>query len=140
MTPVLYAILAAFSFGIWTVFHKLASPHINQIFGAIVVSFSAVIAGSIILLTQMHQVRLVTNSKGVYFLILAGITAFAIDFFALQAYSKGLSITVGGPIIIGGSIAVAACVGFLLGDTITTQKVAGLALLIAGAAILSASV
>ena len=41
--------------------------------------------------------------------------AFGIDFFALQAYSKGLPLTVGGPIIIGGSIAVAVSIGFVLG-------------------------
>jgi len=137
MNAVMYAVFAAISFGFWTVFHKLAAPHINQIFGAIIVSFSAVIAGAIVLLPRLKETQLVTNSKGVYFLIFAGLTAFAIDYFALQAYSKGLPITIGGPIIIGGSIAVAACIGFFLGDAMTLPKFIGLGFLLIGAIILS---
>lgn len=140
MSPIIFAIFAAFSFGLWTVFHKLASPHINQIFGAILVSFTAVIAGLLVLALKSKDVQLVSNSKGVYFLILAGVAAFVIDFFALSAYSKGLPITIGGPIIIGGSIAVAIVIGFFLGDSITLSKLFGLALLIGGAIVLSMSV
>ena len=93
-------------------FHKLAAPHINQVFGAIIVSFTAVVFGTVILLPQLKNVQLITNPKGLFFLIFGGIAAFFIDFFALQAYSRGLQITVGGPIIIGGSIAVAAIIDF----------------------------
>ena len=138
MNSIIFAILAAATFGAWTVFHKLASPHINQIFGAILVSFTAVIAGTIWLLPQLKGIQLVSSSRGVVFLILAGVCAFFIDFFALQAYSKGLLITVGGPIIIGGSIAVAAVIGFFLGDPVTLPKLIGLALLLSGAVVLAA--
>lgn len=139
MSAVAFAVLVAGAFGLWTVFHKLASPHINQVFGAIVVSFTAVVAGLIVLLPRLKTTSLVQDQKGVYFLVLAGIMAFGIDYFALQGYSKGLTVTVGGPIIIGGSIAVAALIGFLLGDSITISKIVGLVLLIAGATILSIS-
>lgn len=139
MTAMMYAVLAAVSFGLWTVFHKLASPHINQLFGAIVISFTAVIAGILILIPQVKNVQLVTNSKGIYFVIFAGLMAFSLDYFVLQAYSKGLPITIGGPIIIGGSIAVAACIGFLLGDSITIPKITGLVFILIGAIILSMS-
>jgi len=137
MPPVIFAILAAITFGLWTVFHQAASAHINQIFGAILVSFTAVIAGTLVLLPQLKNVQLVTDQRGVYFLILAGVAAFALDFFALQAYSKGLPITVGGPIIIGGSIAIAVVVGFLLGEPVTLTKLIALALVISGATILA---
>ena len=137
MNPIFFAIMAAIVFGAWTVFHKLASPHINQIFGAILVSLVAVLAGSIWLLPQLKNIELVTNPKGIVFLILAGISAFFIDFFALQAYSKGLSISVGGPIIIGGSIAIAVTIGIFLGDSFSLLKLLGLALLLTGAILLT---
>lgn len=137
MGGITFAILAACAFGLWTVFHQLASPHINQVFGAIVVSLTAVLVGMLFLVPKLNGAPLVTDQKGVYFLILAGVTAFAIDFFALHAYSQGLPITIGGPIIIGGSIAVAAAVGFFLGDALTPLKILGLGLLVAGAVILS---
>jgi bacterial/archaeal transporter family protein len=140
MSPVLFAVAAAVAFGFWTVFHKLASSYIDQVFGAIVVSFVAVLAGAIVLLPRLKETHLVSNPKGIYFLILAGLCAFAIDYFVLKAYSGGLPITVGGPIVIGGSIAVAVFIGFFLGDSITFVKILGLVLLIAGASILSTSV
>lgn len=137
MTPVMFAVFAAVVFGFWTVFHKLGAPYVSQIFGAVIVSFVAVIAGLIVLLPRLKETQLVTDSKGVYFLIGAGICAFLIDFFALSAYAKGLSLNIGGPVIIGGSIAVAGIIGFLLGDPITLPKLTGITLVIVGAIVLS---
>ena len=126
MSPIIFAILAALSFGLWTVFHKLASPYINQVLGAILVSFVAVIIGSLWFIPQAKHVQLFTNPKGVIFLICAGVLAFFIDFFTLQAYSKGLTVTIGGPIIIGGSVAIATVIGFFMGDAVTVMKIFGL--------------
>lgn len=137
MNPVIFAILAAASFGLWTVFHKLASPYINQIFGAILVSLTAVIFGGIIFLFNMKGIQLFTDVKGIIFIILAGIAAFFIDFLALQAYSKGLPLTIGGPIVIGGSMAVAATIGFLLGEPLTALKILGIMLIILGGIVLA---
>lgn len=137
MSSIIFAILAAAAFAFLTIFHRLASPYINQVLGAIIVSITAVIFGLIVLFTQLKKIQFSINPKGVFFIILAGISAFFIDFLSLQAYSKGLSLTIGGPIIIGGSVAIAIIVGFLLGDTITALKVFGLVLLIVGAIILS---
>lgn len=137
MNPVIFAILAATSFGLWTVFHKLASPYINQIFGAILVSLTAVIFGGIIFLFNMKGIQLFSDIRGIIFVVLAGIAAFFIDFLALQAYSKGLSLTVGGPIIIGGSMAVAALTGFFLGEPLTALKILGIALIVIGGIVLA---
>lgn len=137
MNPITFAALGALSFGLWTVFHKLASPYINQVFGAIVVSAAAVVAGLIVLLPRLKQTELFTDYRGIVFLILAGVLAFFIDFFALKAYSGGLPVTIGGPIIIGGSIAVASVIGVILGDAITPLKLLALLLLLIGASILA---
>ena len=138
MAPIIFAVLAAFSFGLWTVFHKLAAPHINQVLGAIIVSFVAVLFGLLSTILQPNQFRFEANQKGLLFVALAGVCAFLIDFFALKTYANGLPVTVGGPIIIGGSIAVAVVIGFFMGDSVTAMKIFGLLLLVAGAAILSA--
>jgi bacterial/archaeal transporter family protein len=140
MSAIFFAIFAAIAFGVWTVFHKFASPYIDQVFGAVIISLTAVVAGALVLIPKLKSTELVSDPKGIYFLIGAGIMAFLIDYFALTAYSKGLPINVGGPIIIGGSIAVAAVIGFMLGDPITIPKIAGLALLLTGAVVLSVTV
>lgn len=137
MNPITFAVLGALSFGLWTVFHKLASPYINQVFGAIVVSATAVAAGLVVLLPRLKQTELFTDYRGIVFLIFTGILAFFIDFFVLKAYSGGLPVTIGGPIIIGGSIAVASVIGVLLGDAITPLKLLALLLLFIGASLLA---
>ncbi len=136
MHPIVYAIIAASAFGLWTVFHKIASPHIDRLLGAILVSLAAVVLGGILILFRTKNAPLVTNPKGVIFLVLAGVAALAIDYFALQAYSRGLPVSLGGPIIIGGSILMATVAGLFMGDALSALKVLGILLIIAGAAIL----
>lgn len=137
MNAIYLAMLAAVSFGLWTVFHKIASPYINQIFGAIIVSAVAVIVGLIVLLPRFKHIQLFSDWRGILFVILAGVTAFFIDFLALSAYNKGLPVSVGGPIIIGGSMALATVIGFFMGESITFVKIVALILIIGGSAILA---
>ena len=138
MNPgITFAIIAAVAFGAWTVFHQQASDKINYLFGAIIVSLTAVIVGLIFLLPNIKTTNLFSNPKGILFMILAGVCALAIDYFALKAYGSGLAISVAGPIIIGGSIAVAVLIGFFLGESITLIKMSGLLFVIIGSIILS---
>jgi transporter family protein len=137
MSGIYLAILAAVSFGLWTVFHKIAAPHINQIVGAIVVSAVAVIVGLIVLVPKIKSVHLFEDWRGIVFVALAGIAAFFIDYLALSAYGKGLPVSVGGPIIIGGSIALASVIGFFMGESVSLLKIVALILIIAGSGLLA---
>ena len=136
---IIFAILGAFVEGLWAVFHQQASHHINSLFGAIIISFTAVVLGLFLLLLNMKSVTLVSDSRGILFSILAGLMALGIDYFALRAYSSGLEVSIVGPIIIGGGIAVAAALGFFLGDSISVTKLLALALAIMGSALLVVS-
>jgi transporter family protein len=134
---IIFAIAAAAFFGLWTVFHQLAAAHVDKIFGAILVSLTAVILGIPFLLFGTGSAKLHADPKGIVFLVLAGFCAFGIDYFVLKAYTTGLPVTIGGPVVIGGSIAVATVVGFALGDSISLQKILGIGLIVAGAVILA---
>ncbi|MCK5039513.1 MAG: EamA family transporter [Candidatus Aenigmarchaeota archaeon] len=134
---VFFAIIAAIAFGVWTVFHQQAANDIDYLFGAIIVSLTAVITGLFFLLPKIKSTVLYTHPKGIFFCVIAGFCALAIDYFALKAYGSGLSISIAGPIIIGGSIAVATLIGFFLGEAITSIKILGLLLVIAGSVVLS---
>jgi len=134
---IFFAIVAAVSFGVWTVFHQQAARHVHYLFGAIIVSLTAVILGAVLLLPKIKSITLYTSPKGIFFSVLAGICALAIDYFVLKSYASGIAVSVGGPIIIGGSIAVAAILGLILGESITVMKTLGLLLVIAGASILA---
>ncbi len=130
-------ILAAFSLGLIQVLQKIASTKINPIIGAIIVSLIAVIVGIILAMSQIKLNTVQITYWGVFFVALAGIFAFGADYFTLKSYSSGLEISIIGPIIIGGSIAIATIVGFILGDKITLLKILGIAMVIGGASILS---
>jgi uncharacterized membrane protein len=134
---ILFAILAATAFGFWTVFHAQAANHINQLFGAVLISFTAVLIGTVLLLTQYKTVNGLWEPRGIAFAVCAGIMALGIDYFVLRAYSSDVPISIVGPIVIGGSIAIATIVGFFLGESITSPKVIGVLLVILGASLLS---
>ena len=139
MNPgIIFAIIAAIAFGAWTVLHQQAADKINYLFGAIIVSLTAVIVGLIFLLPKIKTTTLFSSPKGILFVVMAGICAFAIDYFALKAYGSGLAISIAGPVIIGGSMAIAVLIGFFLGESITLMKVLGLLFVIIGSGILAA--
>jgi transporter family protein len=137
MNPIYFAIMAAASWGLWTVFHKSASTYINAIVGAIIVSTVAVITGFIMLAPKYKHITLFTSWKGILFVVLAGVMAFFLDYFTLSAFNKGLPVSIGGPIIIGGSVVIATVIGFFLGESFTLLKIVALVMLMGGAAILS---
>lgn len=138
MNSIIFAVLAAISLGLWTVFSNRASGQMNQALGAVVISAVAVLFGLGLFMFQKKSGTLIPGKTGLLFILLAGIAACLIDYFTLKTYNSGVSITVGGPIIIGGSVAVAALIGFVLGETFTWMKLLGIALVIAGSAILAA--
>ena len=123
---IIFAIIAAIAFGLWTVLHQQAADKIHYLFGAILISFTAVIVGLLFLLPKIKTTTLFSNPKGIIFAIGAGVCALAIDYFVLKAYGSGLAVSIAGPIIIGGSIAFAVTIGFFLGESITVIKIIGL--------------
>lgn len=134
---IIFAIIAAVVFGLWTVFHDQATKYVDPLLGAVIVSLTAVIFGVILLLPKFKVLNFNIESKGLIFIILAGICALALDFFALKAYGSGLPVSVGGPIIIGGSIIIASLIGFFLGESFTPLKVLGILFVVTGVYILS---
>ncbi len=134
---ILFAIIAALAFGAWTVFHQQAASKIDYLFGAIIISFAAVVLGLLLLLPRIRLAAPFSSSRGVLFSVFAGVCALAIDYFALRAYGSGLAVSVAGPIIIGGSIAFAAIIGLFMGESMTLIKALGLIFVIAGASILA---
>lgn len=136
-TWVVFALIAASAFGVWTLFHQLASDKINYLFGAILISFTAVIIGLIFLLPNIKTIKLRSNPKWIFFAIIAWVCALAIDYFALKAYSSGADVSIIWPIIMWWSIAIAAFIWFFMWESITSRKILGLVLIIIGSSVLA---
>jgi drug/metabolite transporter (DMT)-like permease len=136
MSAVFYAVIAAIAAGFYSYFQRLASPNVNQLFGALVVSAAALTIAALFL--QLGKIRLFTNPVGMWFLLGAGAAAFSIDYFTLHAYSRGLPISVGAPIGIAGGVATAVVIGLLLGEQLSFAKLAGIVLVVIGGIVLVA--
>ncbi len=136
MSAVFYAVIAAIAAGFYSYFQRMASPSVNQLFGALLVSATALAIAALLIFLQLQRTQLVTNPVGIWFLLCAGAAAFSIDYFTLQAYSKGLPISVGAPIGIAGGIATAVVIGLLLGEQLSLAKLAGIVLVVLGGIVL----
>jgi uncharacterized membrane protein len=136
MSAVFYAVIAAIAAGLYSYFQRVASPNVNQLFGALIISAAALAIAALLLAFQLGKMRLLTNPTGLWFLLGAGAAAFSVDYFTLQAYSKGLPISVGAPIGIAGGVATVVVIGLLVGEQLSLAKLAGLVLVIVGGIVL----
>jgi multidrug transporter EmrE-like cation transporter len=64
--------------------------------------------------------------------------AFCVDYFFLQAYARGLPLSIGVPIIVCVSMGFSGIVGLWLGEHFNAAKLIGLALIGSGAVVLAA--
>lgn len=133
------AIMTAVFFGAYNVFIKLASGHINQIVGAVILQVVAALLGGLILLIlkTTHQ-PLEISPKGIQMAILAGVFVGLAEIASFYVFSKGVSASVGIPIIIGGSILVGAILGLVfLKESLNLTQVFAIGLIVAGVLLLS---
>jgi transporter family protein len=138
MDAVAFAIIAALAGGSYSILQRIAAPSFNQAFGALLISLTAALVSAIVLLCIRDNRPLYTDAAMLPWIGLIGIAAFSIDYFSLQAYSRGLSVSVGSPIFIGVSIVTASLAGFALGEAVTLMKLLGIGLIVAGAVIVTA--
>jgi transporter family protein len=136
-TGLLYAILGAISSALWTTFHNQAASKINPLVGAGIVSVVATVIAFGFAYARYQPGMFSINKTGLFFIVLVGIAAFACDYFALKTFATDLPLSVGGPILLGGSIALVTLIGFLLGETVTWQIALGIVLVTSGSVLLS---
>jgi transporter family protein len=137
MNAIAYAVIAALAAGLYGFFQRMAAPYINQAFGALLISVVAGAIAALVLFATRDARPLVAHSQALGWLALIGVAAFVIDYFSLLAYARGLPVSVGSPIFIGGSVVTATVVGLLLGENVGFAKIAGIALVVIGSVILT---
>ncbi|MBI2592650.1 MAG: EamA family transporter [Candidatus Colwellbacteria bacterium] len=134
----IFIIIAAVSSGIYQVLNKLIPQTVNSALGATLLSFSAFLVGSVVLIQQIpNKTQLVSGMSGIIFAILAGVSVFLINYFAQSAYKIGLPISVGAPVIIGVSLVIATVFGFFIGEKLSIIKIIGALLIISGTVVIT---
>lgn len=130
-----YALLAAAAimFGLYNVFIKLSSSHIEPLLGAVILQLVAlVVGGGLLIYARKDGAQLDFSGSGVLLSVLAGAAIGLVEILTFVIFSRGLPVAVGNPLIIGGSLLVTTSIGvFLLRETLSPMQLMGV-LLIAG--------
>lgn len=139
MSWIYLALITACFYALYNIFIKLASAHIHEIAGAVILQVVAFVLGAAWLIyLKINHVPLKVNSKGIGLAVLAGIFVGLAEIFSFIVFSKGIPASAGVPVIIGGSMLIAAVIGFLwLKESLTLTNVLGLFLIIGGIWLLS---
>lgn len=138
MSWVILILLSAFFYGAYNFFLKVSSGSINQILGAVILQFVATLTGGAALVfLKLINAPLQFSSKGVTLAIFAGISVGLAEILSFYIFSKGISLSVGMPIIVGGSVLVGSALGIIfLKESLTLVQYFAIALVTAGISIL----
>jgi transporter family protein len=135
-TSILYVIIGALGTGLWNVFISSASRQMHPLLGALITELTAFTAGVLFFLPVLSSGFPKVSFRAVIMCMLAGLSVLLADFFILKAYKQGVQISIGGPIIIGGSIVVVTLMGLFLGERMTLLKALSILMIVSGASIL----
>jgi transporter family protein len=139
MNWIFLTITTAVFYGAYNVLIKISSGHINQIVGAVILQVTAAVLGaSILLFLKITNSPLMISQKGILFAVLAGFFVGLAEITSFFIFSRGLSASVGIPVIIGGSVLVGAVFGVVfLKETLSYLHYLAIAMIIIGVALLS---
>jgi transporter family protein len=134
------AIATAVAFGLYNIFIKLGSGRIDQVLGAVILQVvAAVLGGGYALILRLGGRELPVSSTGLLFSALAGVAVGLAEILSFIVFSRGAPASLGSPIIMGGSVLVAAIIGVVaLREPLHWPQIAGIGLVVAGIALLSA--
>lgn len=139
MSWIYLALITACFYALYNIFIKMASIHIHEVAGAVILQIVAFILGvAWLIYLKINHVHTEVTSRGVWLAVLAGIFVGLAEIFSFIVFSKGVPASAGVPVIIGGSVLMAAVIGFLwLKESLTLTNVLGLILIIGGIWLLS---
>lgn len=138
MLVILIAVAAIF-FGLYNVFIKLSSEHINPILGAVVLQFVAAFLGlGLLLITRARgATQLVVTGRGITLAVLAGLAIGLVEILTFNIFGRGVPVAIGNPLIVGGSLLVTSLVGILLlREVVGPAQVVALVLITSGVVLL----
>ena len=99
------AFTSAMLLGLYNYFLKLASGHIHQIVGVVIMQIVTVCVGIICLsFLRLTNVPLEISSKGIIFAALSGFCVVLAEISAFYLFSRGVPASVGIPTLVAGSV------------------------------------
>ncbi len=133
------ALATAVAFGAYNVFIKMGSGKIDQVLGAVVLQVvAAVLGGGYAAYLKLGGRELPVTGTGLAYAALAGAAVGVAEILTFVVFTRGAPAALATPVIMGGSILVAAIVGVLaLGERIGPAQAAGVLMVAGGIALVS---
>jgi transporter family protein len=136
-----YAILAGSMFGFYNFFIKLSADKLNPVAANIFIAGTSCLVAviSAICLKANGQDLLITK-ESIKYPIIAGLFTGVAEIAYLLMYSKNTPITIGNPLVVGGSAVIAVSLGLIiLKEPVGAAKIVGILFTLTGLIILSRS-
>ncbi len=135
---VMFIGIAALAGGCWSVLMNRAAQDTSPLLAPMIAEATAVFLALAILASRYRETTFEWSGHSLGMLLIAGVCVFSVDYFTVRAYGTGLAVSTGAPIFLGGAIMITTVIGFVLGESISGTKLAGIVLVAIGAAILGA--
>nr|WP_262904752.1 EamA family transporter [Hymenobacter lucidus] len=135
----LLALLTALCLALYNFFIKLAADHIPAAVGAVVLQLVAAALGAVWLVRLKLQGQpLPITNKGLVLAALAGLGVGLAEILTFVVFSRGVSSSVGTPVIVGGSVLLTAVLGLVvLREALSWPQALGLVSIVAGIVLLA---
>jgi len=136
-----YAILAASTFGFYNFFTKISADKFSPALANMFIAGASLLVAIIsTIYLKMSGQSLVFTKSSLLLPIVAGLFAGAAEIFYLSMYSKNAPISIGNPLVVGGTIVIAVILGIIiLREPISAAKIAGIIVVLVGLVILGRS-
>lgn len=133
------ALLTALCLAGYNFFIKLAAEHLPPAVGAVVLQLVAAGLGAAWLLRlRLAGQPLSISGRGLALAALAGLSVGLAEILTFVVFKRGVPASVGTPVIVGGSVLLAAVLGLVvLREGLTLAQAGGLGLIVAGIGLLA---
>jgi len=113
---------------------KVASGHIHQVVGAVILQIVAAVVGLVLLiLLRVQGVQLTTSAKGIGLAAIAGLCVGLAEIGSFYVLGRGIPVSLATPIIIGGSVVITVLIaGLVLQEKIAFVQVLGVLCIVGG--------
>jgi transporter family protein len=136
-----FAILASLSFGFYNFFVKLSADKLSPTIALMFIAGTSFLVAAIsTLFFKLTGHNLSISKNAIMFPILAGLFTGMAEIFYLFMFSKNTQISIGHPLVVGGTITITVLLGLIiLKEGVSAIKIAGIILTIIGLIFLSRS-
>jgi len=141
MAWILYAVLAASTYGFYNFFVKLSADKLNPVAANIFIAgVSCLIAVISAIYLKLNGHDLLITKESIKFPIIAGLFAGVAEISYLLMYSKNTPITLGNPLVVGGTTIIAVILGIIvLKEPMGVTRIAGIVFSLIGLVLLARS-